>query len=158
MGLTQGELAARAGTSQPAIAAYEAGRKSPTLRTVERLAEACGLEAHVVFVRPLTREDRRSLSLHMAISRRIAADPEGALARARRNLQTMRKANHTAGPLLQEWRRVLDDGMARVLEVLADPGEHAREMRQVTPFAGLLTTRERQEVYRSFREAERRVA
>lgn len=157
-GLTQGQLAARAGTSQPTIAAYEADRKSPTVRTVERLAQACELQAHVVFVPPLTREERRSLHVHAAISRRIVADPEGALARARRNVQTMRKANRGAAPLLQEWRRVLDDGIGRVLQVLADPGEHARELRQVTPFAGLLTTRERQQVYRSFREAERRAA
>jgi DNA-binding XRE family transcriptional regulator len=41
-GLTQQELAARAGTAQPTIAAYEASRKSPTLRTLEKLARAAG--------------------------------------------------------------------------------------------------------------------
>src|SRR5688572_4659535 len=137
-GLTQADLAGRAGTSQPAIAAYEAGRKSPTLRTLERLAHVCGLEAHVVFVSPLTREDRRSLHLHAAISRRIVADPEAALSRARRNLKTMSRANRAAAPLLAEWRRLLDEGEQRVLSVLADPGEHARDLRQVTPFAGEL--------------------
>lgn len=158
VGLTQSELAARAGTSQPAIAAYEADRKSPTLRTLTRLARACDLDAYVVFVSPLTREDRRSLYLHAAISRRILAEPDVALTRARRNLETMARANPGAAPLLREWRRILDGGVGRVLSVLADPGEHARELRQVTPFAGLLTPRERQQAYASFRDLESRAA
>lgn len=157
-GLTQSELAARGGTSQPTIAAYEADRKSPTLRTLERLAQACDLEAHVLLVPPLTREDRRSLHLHAAISKRIADDPEAALGRARQNLKTMGKANPGASPLLREWRRILDAGVDRVLRVLADPGEDARELRQVTPFAGMLTARERQEAIRSFRGAENTAA
>jgi transcriptional regulator with XRE-family HTH domain len=157
-GLTQAQLAVRAGTSQPTVAAYEADRKSPTLRTLRQLARGCNLEAHVVFVAPLTREDRRSLHLHAAISRRIVAEPEAALTLARRNLRTMADANPEAAPLLREWAGILDSGADRVLHVLADPGEHARELRQVTPFAGLLTARQRQEVYRAFREAERLVA
>lgn len=35
-GVTQQMLASRAGTSQPTIALYEAGVKSPTLATVQR--------------------------------------------------------------------------------------------------------------------------
>lgn len=41
-GLTQQELAARAGTSQPAIARYERGAAAPTLATLERMLVACG--------------------------------------------------------------------------------------------------------------------
>lgn len=44
-GLTQAELASRAGTSQPAIARYEQGRAVPALRTLERLLAACGRRA-----------------------------------------------------------------------------------------------------------------
>jgi transcriptional regulator with XRE-family HTH domain len=49
-GLTQQELAGRAGTSQPAIARLEAGAASPTLATLDRLARAadCELEIRVV--------------------------------------------------------------------------------------------------------------
>jgi transcriptional regulator with XRE-family HTH domain len=36
-GLTQEELARRAGTSRPTLSAYEHGRKSPTVTTFARL-------------------------------------------------------------------------------------------------------------------------
>jgi predicted nucleotidyltransferase/DNA-binding XRE family transcriptional regulator len=40
--LTQVDLAARAGTSQPTLARYETGVALPTLPTLERLLAACG--------------------------------------------------------------------------------------------------------------------
>ncbi len=43
-GLTQAELARRAGTVQSAIAAYEAGRRQPTLPTLYRLLAAAGFD------------------------------------------------------------------------------------------------------------------
>jgi transcriptional regulator with XRE-family HTH domain len=43
-GLSQGELAERAGTSRPTLSAYEHGHKSPTLATVERLVDGAGFE------------------------------------------------------------------------------------------------------------------
>ena len=42
-GLTQSDLAHRAGTSQSAVARIEQGSTSPTLATVSRLAAAAGL-------------------------------------------------------------------------------------------------------------------
>jgi len=43
-GLTQEQLATRAGTSRTAVSAYEHGRKSPTLDTAERLLAAMAFE------------------------------------------------------------------------------------------------------------------
>jgi transcriptional regulator with XRE-family HTH domain len=43
-GLTQAELAARAGTSQAAVARYERADVLPSLETLDRLVRACGLE------------------------------------------------------------------------------------------------------------------
>jgi predicted nucleotidyltransferase/DNA-binding XRE family transcriptional regulator len=43
-GLTQADLAERALTSQPAVAAYESGRRTPVLSTLARLLAACGRE------------------------------------------------------------------------------------------------------------------
>ncbi len=43
-GLTQAELAARIGSTQPALARLEAGGVTPNLDTLHRIAEALGLE------------------------------------------------------------------------------------------------------------------
>lgn len=47
-GLTQDELARRAGTSGTAVSAYEHGRKSPTLATATRLLAESGVQFDVV--------------------------------------------------------------------------------------------------------------
>jgi transcriptional regulator with XRE-family HTH domain len=49
-GLTQQELAARAGTSQSAIARLESGQSSPTIATLERLAAAADCVLRIDFV------------------------------------------------------------------------------------------------------------
>lgn len=41
-GLTQAELARRAGMTQPVVAAYEAGRREPTLPMLRKLLGAAG--------------------------------------------------------------------------------------------------------------------
>ena len=154
--ITQAALASAAGTSQPTIAAYESGRKSPTLDTVRRLAKSVGLEASVEYYPPLTREERRSLVLHHAIARRLAEDPERFLVQARKNLGRM--AAHVAGPseVLEEWRVVLDRPLWALLPLLTDPAPWARELRQLTPFAGVLSAGERAVAYRAFAQEERR--
>ena len=43
-GLTLRGLAARAGTSHSTLAAYEAGRKTPTVETLDRVVRAAGFD------------------------------------------------------------------------------------------------------------------
>lgn len=148
--LTQSQLAESAKTSQPTIAAYESGRKSPSLRTLERLAASVGLEAIVDFVPPLTREDRRSLAVHRAIAERLEEDPVAVLRRARRTLARMSRQHPHARRLFSIWRGILDRPVAEIAEVLMDPRPLARELRHVTPFAGVLTAPERADVYGHF--------
>lgn len=46
-GLTQGEVAQRMGTTQSVIARLEGGRRMPSIRTVQRYAQAVGARAVV---------------------------------------------------------------------------------------------------------------
>ncbi len=149
-GLTQTELARIAGTSQPTIAAYEAGRKSPTLQTLSRIARAVGLEATVSFVPVMTREDRRSLVLHQAIVDRLIKEPHEVLAHAQRNLSLMRDRNPHAHSLFDEWRSILSRPIDDIAKAVLDHGLHGRDLRKVTPFAGVLSANERARVYRNF--------
>jgi transcriptional regulator with XRE-family HTH domain len=147
--VTQAALAEAGGTSQPAIAAYEAGRKSPTVSTVRRLAQGVGLDAAVEYYPAFTREERRSLELHRAIAARLAADPERVLAQARGCLARMRARAGPTSQLLREWDVLLDRPVPALLALLTDPDPWARELRHVTPFAGVLSAAERGEVYRA---------
>jgi transcriptional regulator with XRE-family HTH domain len=60
-GITQVELASRAGTAQPAVAAYESGSKTPNLATLERLLGACDHDVEVL-ARPRVRRGAASLA------------------------------------------------------------------------------------------------
>ncbi len=48
-GLTQLELARKMGTTQPVVARLESGRSRPSMRTLERLAEATGSRLLISF-------------------------------------------------------------------------------------------------------------
>jgi ribosome-binding protein aMBF1 (putative translation factor) len=48
-GVSQAELAARAGTSQPSIARLEKGQVSPTVISLDRIARALGTELVIDF-------------------------------------------------------------------------------------------------------------
>lgn len=67
-GLTQAELARRAGTSQPAIARYERARSVPDLPTLHRIAEACGFELRLELTEP---DPQRTATEEAALSRTV---------------------------------------------------------------------------------------
>ena len=148
--MSQQQLARIAGTSQPTIAAYENGRKSPTFNTLKRIARASGLEPILVFVPPMSREDRRSLAFHRAIAEKLINNPVTTVNKAKRNLKKLRSLHPDAAPLLKNWLTWLELPIEVLIEKLLDPGLHAREMRQVSPFSGILNARERSQVLKDF--------
>lgn len=103
--------------------------------------------------RAMTRDQQRSLALHVAIAGELAARPEEVLESARRNVAVMRAAGPGAEELLTEWDRILDLPPMLVAARMLDPSEHGRDLRQVTPFSGILSARARAAVYRAFRAA-----
>ena len=150
-GVTQRELAEAAGTSQPTVAAYESDAKSPNWRTVERMAGSVGLACYPLVSTPMTRDQERSMFLHTAIAKELRARGAEVVEVARRNISRMRSMNPHASPLLDEWERILEGTTDQIVARMLDPGEHGRDLRQVTPFAGVLTPAQRAAVYRSFR-------
>ena len=57
-GLTQEELAARMGTTQSAVARLESGRRMPSMKTLQRFADATGSRAQVRLVAKNTKRSR----------------------------------------------------------------------------------------------------
>ena len=51
-GLSQADLASRAGTAQSGIARWESGRTTPSLDDVRRLVRLCGFDVEVVKALP----------------------------------------------------------------------------------------------------------
>lgn len=49
-GLTQTALAKAAGTSQPALAAYESGARSPSVRTLDKIVRAAGYTCQMILM------------------------------------------------------------------------------------------------------------
>ena len=161
VGFTQVALAAAAGTSQPTIAAYEAGRATPTVATLERLLGVCGLQLDIGPLATPARYDRateKSLAVHRAIAAKLLSDPEPVLAKARVNLARLR-ANDPAGHgriWLDRWAHLLDSPIDEIVIAVLARTEQAADLRQMTPFAGVLTDDER--VAAHARVANRRVA
>lgn len=152
VGMTQRQLADAAETSQPTVAAYEAGAKSPTWRTVERMASSVGLACYPLVTEPLTRDQARSLVLHTVISRELRKRGDEVIGIAHRNISRMRSLNPHASPLLEEWERILEGTNDQIVARMLDPSEHGRDLRQVTPFAGVLSPAQRAAAYESFED------
>ncbi len=87
-GLTQMELADRAGVSQQVVSAYETGRKEPTLPTLERLISAAGLEMRIR-LEPVDDHDRSVARIVDALPGPVRAELETA---QRRRVEAARLA------------------------------------------------------------------
>lgn len=100
----------------------------------------------------LTRDQLRSLWLHRAVAGKLVADPEAVLAKAAVNLERLHQVHPQgmAAAWLDRWDAVIGEGPEAVLGVLTSRAPHAAEMRQNSPFAGVLSKHERQAVLASF--------
>jgi len=101
----------------------------------------------------LTRDQERSLWLHRAVLAELVENPEDVLALVGGNLQRLR-AQHTGRGMtarwLDQWQEVLDAGVDAVADVLASQGPAALELRQNSPFAGVISEEVRSRVLASF--------
>ena len=150
-GLSQRAFAEVTGTSGPTLAAYERGAKEPRLSTLDRIARRANYHVDVRLVPNgrgaalRARRERRSLALAAATASVVAADFPAARRRADENLKRSEVVvgDNAAQRWISEWRDVLDRGPEAVRVTLLDPTPHGHDMRQMTPFAGLLSDDER---------------
>jgi excisionase family DNA binding protein len=102
----------------------------------------------------LTRDQMRSLWLHRAVAGKLLANPRRGLTIARRNLRKLQQAHPRgqAARVLAEWETLLDGPIEAVADALTSKTQPAVELRQSSPFAGLLSERERTAVLSAFRQ------
>jgi len=100
----------------------------------------------------LSRDERRSLWLAYATASRIVQDPDTAVELGRTNLMKMRSTvRGTAVRWLDEWEKLLGGPVEELLAALTSSTPRGRELRQLSPFAGLLSDDERQRVLSAWR-------
>ena len=150
-GLSGRELARRAGTTHSALVDYAKGRHDPGFSTLERIALAGGYDL-VVGLRPrLSGPEIRTLEMHRAIATKIESDPEGVREIARHNLEVLRAADIAGNtePYLDAWEDLINGPVVRLVSVMTSTDQAARDLRQASPFAGVLSDEERLEVIMS---------
>ncbi|GAB1694632.1 helix-turn-helix domain-containing protein [Krasilnikovia sp. M28-CT-15] len=100
----------------------------------------------------LTRDQLKALWLHRAVAGRLVQDPDVVLAKAADNLELLHRIHPDgmAAEWLDRWRTVFDSGVEAILNALTSRAPHAIELRQNSPFAGVLTEAERRAVLESF--------
>lgn len=86
--------------------------------------------------------ERRSLALHRRIAARIAREP-ALVDDARARVETWMRDGRIAPAYGRAWLELLGGPARELCRILTDDGEHARALRQSTPFAGVIDARER---------------
>ncbi|MQA28052.1 MAG: helix-turn-helix domain-containing protein [Micromonosporaceae bacterium] len=106
----------------------------------------------------LTRDQERAVWLHRVVAAKLVLDPDGVMDKAQSNLEHLQQVHPRgmAAHWLLRWRRTFDRGLDAVLETLTSSAPHAVELRQNSPFAGVLTDEERLRALENFRRHWRR--
>jgi hypothetical protein len=93
----------------------------------------------------------RSRSLHVEVAERLRRDPtlvEQARVRVRGWVEHGSPALHYA----LAWQGLLDRPLEELLGALQEPSERMHDLRQVSPFAGVVDARTRWRIHREVRE------
>ena len=97
------------------------------------------------------RIDARSLAMHQAIADKLRAQPE-LVEVGRSNLQRWMTPDNRSNPYFEEWLDILSRPLEQILALLVEESQHMTALRQIHPFAGVLTPQERWAIYREFQE------
>jgi hypothetical protein len=92
-----------------------------------------------------------SLELHRAVAKKLIEQP-ALLERARERVAGWLRDGSVARPYAEGWQAVLDRPFDDVVRFLGDPSERARQLRQTSPFAGVLAPRTRWSIWRRARQ------
>ena len=89
----------------------------------------------------------RSLALHREVAERLRREPR-LLEEARTRVRQWLQDGSVHQDWAQAWRGVLEGTIDEVVARLTERSEQAHDMRQVSPFAGVLDARTRWEILR----------
>ena len=96
---------------------------------------------YLIVVDPHRLAELRSIALHEAIGAEIARRPE-LVEDARRRVRTSSADGTLAAEHRDAWLRILDRRIEDIVAFLRADTKEARELRQATPFTGIVGPRE----------------
>lgn len=102
---------------------------------------------------PMTDDQVRSLWLHRAATGHVAKDPFGSLEYARTFIERLLRKDPDGARWLRDWLTHIARGPEAVMRVMTSTDPAARELRQNSPFLGLLGEEERLSVLRAYQDA-----
>jgi hypothetical protein len=139
----------RAQSAAERMRRYRARQRAAGLRAVTRFeAMAQTLSGGALKHRII---EARSLAMHCLAAQKIERDP-ALLDKVRATLENWRTRYDDVTPrALDEWHDILREPWHAIAALITDSSERATRLRQSTPFAGVLTARERERIYAAFR-------
>ena len=151
--LTTGEVAKLLGTSrQQVVNLCERGDLPFIMVGKHRRIERSAIEALLRPRQKLTRDQLKSLWLHQAVAGSLVTDPDAVLGKAAKNLDRLLVVHKStmAEVWLMRWREKLSEGPGAVLKALTSEDFESVELRQNSPFAGVLPQPQRRKVLEAF--------
>jgi len=134
-------------TAAERMRAYRKRKRDAGLKNVRRWELAEGVRQysdHRIL-------DARSLAMHCKITQKILRDPD-LLDKARENLERWSAKSADLLPqYLHEWQEILKRPWPEIAEIITSMSEDATRLRSSSPFAGILTAEERDQIYAAFR-------
>jgi transcriptional regulator with XRE-family HTH domain len=150
------QLARELGVTPKAVTDWEKSEEQGTaqLNTIQRALDALG-EHLVIGSRRRTshdpeqlerREERVALELHRAVAKKLVGDPETVLRVVPRNIERLREQvrGDSAASWLDEWAELARNrSLGGLVDVMLGTDQRSIDMRQTSPFLGVLTQPER---------------
>ena len=100
------------------------------------------------FVSDHNRINARSLVMHRVIAEKLMQNSE-LLQKAKDNIKRWRMHGVEVSAF-KEWENIIDSGLNNVIRIITANTEESARLRQSTPFTGILTPKERKNIYESF--------
>lgn len=141
------------------LSRIESGLTDPGVTTLTRLLAGLGAELHLELRSAESggaarREKQRSLWLNRLVVGELTRDPDRVLSIARDNITRWREI-HAGRPsilaALDRWSEILDGGVESIVATLTGESEQAEDLRQNSPFAGVLDQEQRAQALAAFR-------
>jgi hypothetical protein len=140
-----GELRGKSSRRHP-LAAALAARREAAARTVGGIVElgperAAPPEGHQT-------SERRGLALHEVIAERM---DEGMIEEARQRIDQLNGDGHLRSRYAERWRELLSRPTPEIVAALLADDQEGRDLRQNSPFAGVLNEQERRRIIAAVR-------